>query len=155
MLNKEILFHKSEIRMIKQGQTVSLEYTVFLQDGTKVDTNVGEDPLVFVFGAQQLFPALESAVQPLEIGENKQVLLQPEEAYGPVVADAFREVDVEMIPANYRYQGAVLGVQDPQGGLYPIRVHEISAEKAVLDFNHPLAGQALRFEVKVVQIDDK
>lgn len=138
--------------MIKHGQKVSLEYTVFLDDGTQVDTNVGEEPLIFVLGSNQLFPALENEIVALDVGEGKQVLLNPEEAYGPVVSDAFREVELQSLPENYRYEGAVLGVQDPNGGVYPIRVHSIEEEKAVLDFNHPLAGKSLRFDVKVVNV---
>jgi len=138
--------------MIKHGQRVSLEYTVFLDDGTQVDSNVGEDPLVFVLGSNQLFPALENAILTLNIGDTRQITLNAEEAYGPVVPDAFREVDLDTLPDTSRYAGAVLGIQDPNGGIYPIRVHEIREEKAVLDFNHPLAGKSLRFDVKVVHV---
>lgn len=138
--------------MIKHGQKVSLEYTVFLDDGTQVDTNVGESPLVFTLGSNQLFPALEEAILALNVGDTRQVVLKAEDAYGPIVPDAFREVDLETLPSTYRFEGAVLGVQDPNGGVYPIRVHAINEEKAVLDFNHPLAGKALRFDVKVVHV---
>ncbi len=139
--------------MIKNGQKVSLEYTVFLEDGTQIDTNVGENPLVFVLGEHKVFPALEQALMGLQVGDSHQILLPPEDAYGPVVPDAFREVDLEAVPASYRFEGAVLGVQDPQGGVFPIRVHKIKEKKVVLDFNHPLAGRSLRFDVKVVRVE--
>ena len=57
--------------MIKNGKQVSLEYTVFLADGTQIDSNVGEDPLVFVLGNNQVFPALEQALLGLKIGDTK------------------------------------------------------------------------------------
>lgn len=139
--------------MIKNGQKISLEYTVFLEDGTQVDTNIGEDPLVFVLGSHQVFPALEQALLGLKIGDTKQITLQPEEAYGHVVKDAYREVALDTIPEVYRKEGAVLGLQDPAGGVYPIRVHQIKDQKVVLDFNHPLAGRSLRFDVRVVAAD--
>lgn len=139
--------------MIQHGHQVSLEYTVFLADGTQVDTNVGEDPLVFVLGNNQVFPALEQELLGLKIGDSKQITLQPEQAYGPIVPEAYREVDAHVVPETHRYQGAVLGIQDPAGGVYPVRVHEIREEKIVLDFNHPLAGQSLRFDVKVVAVE--
>jgi FKBP-type peptidyl-prolyl cis-trans isomerase 2 len=139
--------------MIKSGKKVSLEYTVFLTDGTQIDTNVGEDPLVFVHGSHQVFPALEQAIVGLKPGDTKQIMLKAEEAYGPVVPEAYKEVDIDAVPAPYRYAGAVLGVQDPAGGVYPIRVREVKEQKIVLDFNHPLAGQALRFDVKVIEVD--
>lgn len=139
--------------MIKHGQKVSLEYTVFLEDGTQVDTNIGDDPLVFVLGSNQVFPALEQALLGLKVGDTKQITLNPEEAYGPVVKEAFREVGLDTVPEQFRHEGAVLGIQDPAGGVYPIRVHQIIDKKAVLDFNHPLAGRSLRFDVKVVSAD--
>lgn len=138
--------------MIKSGKKVSIEYTVFLEDGTQIDSNVGEDPLVFVLGTHQVFPALEQALLGLKIGDTKQVTLRAEDAYGPILTDAFKEVDAEAVPAPFRYAGAVLGVQDPSGGVYPIRVHELKGQKIVLDFNHPLAGKALRFDLKVVNV---
>jgi FKBP-type peptidyl-prolyl cis-trans isomerase 2 len=125
---------------------------VFLEDGTQVDTNVGEDPLVFVLGSQQVFPALEQELLGLKIGDTKKVVLSPDQAYGHIVQEAFREVKLEALPEQYRIPGAVLAIQDPEGGVFPIRVHEIRDEKAVLDFNHPLAGKSLQFEVKVMDV---
>ena len=139
--------------MIQHGKKVSLEYTVFLVDGTQIDSNVGEDPLVFVLGQNQVFPALEQELLGLKVGDSKQITLKAEEAYGHVVPEAFREVDVESVPKQYRFSGAVLGIQDPAGGVYPIRVHEVHDDKVVLDFNHPLAGKELRFAVKVVEVN--
>jgi FKBP-type peptidyl-prolyl cis-trans isomerase 2 len=138
--------------MIEKGKNVSLEYTVFLEDGTQVDTNVGEVPLDFVLGSKQLFPALEEELLGLRIGDRKKIVLTPEQAYGHIVPEAFREVRLESLPEQYRVQGAVLAIQDPEGGVFPIRVHEIKQEKAVLDFNHPLAGKSLHFDVKIVNV---
>ncbi len=138
--------------MIKKGEKIQLEYSVFLEDGTQIDSNVGENPLVFVLGEHQVFPALEQALLGLKVGDSKQVLLSSDEAYGPVVQEAFREVDLETVPAPYRFEGAILGVQDPKGGVFPIRVHQIKDTKIVLDFNHPLAGKSLRFDVKVIGV---
>jgi len=138
--------------MIEKGKKVSLEYTVFLEDGTMIDTNVGEDPLVFVLGSKQVFPALEQELLGLRVGDTKKVFLSADQAYGQVVREAFREVELETLPEQFRLPGAVLAIQDPEGGVFPIRVHEIRADKAVLDFNHPLAGKALQFDVKVIHV---
>lgn len=138
--------------MIQHGKKVSLEYTVFLADGTQIDTNIGDDPLVFVLGQNQVFPALEQELLGLKVGDTKKITLRAEQAYGPVVEEAFREVDLDAVPAQYRFAGAVLGIQDPSGGVYPIRVHQVRQDKVVLDFNHPLAGQELRFDVKVIEV---
>lgn len=140
--------------MIKNGHKIALEYTVFLGDGTQIDSNVGDKPLEFVLGSHQVFPALEQALLGLKVGDAKQVVLSAEQAYGPVVKEAFREVDLEHVPEPLRKEGAVLGIQDPAGGVYPVRVHQIKGKRAVLDFNHPLAGQELRLQVKVLSIGE-
>jgi FKBP-type peptidyl-prolyl cis-trans isomerase 2 len=139
--------------MIDSGKKVTLEYTVFLPDGTQIDTNVGQEPLTFVHGSHQIFPALEQALTGLNVGDTKEVTLNPDQAYGPVVKDAYREVAIDSVPEQFRFPGAVIGIQDPAGGpVYPIRVAEVKEQKVILDFNHPLAGQTLRFEVKVLEI---
>ena len=139
--------------MIQQGKKVALEYSVFLDDGTKIDTNIGEDPLVFVLGTHHVFPALENELLGSKVGDSKNFFLKPEEAYGGIIQDAFRELELESIPQEFRFVGAVMGIQDPSGSIFPIRVHEIKEKKVVLDFNHPLAGKTLQFEVKVLNID--
>ena len=60
---------------------------------------------------------------------------------------------LDKIPEDARKEGAMLMAHDPQGGQQPVRVHEVHDEHAVLDFNHPLAGQRLHFQVKVVGVD--
>lgn len=139
--------------MIEKGQTVSLEYSVFLEkEGTLIDSNVGEQPLVFVMGAQQVFPKLEAEVRPLSVGDKKIVVLSPDEAYGPVMKDAFREIDANLVPEHLRKEGSVVGIQDPNGGVYPVRIHKIKGDQVILDFNHPLAGKSLKMDVKVIKV---
>ena len=138
--------------MIEKGKQVSLEYSVFSESGNLVDSNVGEEPLTFHLGTHQILPALEEIIQDLSEGDIKRVTLAPDQAFGSVDPEAFREVDSGAIPEELRYEGAVLGVQDERGNQYRIRIHKIEGEKAVIDFNHPLAGQTLVFEVKVVSV---
>lgn len=138
--------------MIEKGKQVSIEYSVFLEDGTPIDTNIGQDPLTYSHGTQQLLPALEDALNGLDEGDIKEVILPPEQAYGPILDEAFKEVDATAIPENLRFEGAILGVQDDTGQEYRIRIHELKGEKVVVDFNHPLAGQTLKFEIKVVGV---
>lgn len=139
--------------MIENGKQVSIEYSVFLEDGTQVDTNVGQEPLTYQHGSQQLLPALEDALSGLKDGESKEVTLPPELAYGPVIDEAFKEVDSNSIPENLRFEGAILGVQDETGQEYRIRIHELKDDKVVIDFNHPLAGRTLKFQIKVLGVE--
>lgn len=139
--------------VIEDGRTVSLEYTITLEDGTTADTNVGGEPLKFEQGKSQILPALERELAGLEVGATKKVSLEPEEGYGPVQSEAFQKVDPSMIPEASRKEGARLLAQDGSGNKRVARVHEVADEHIVIDLNHPLAGKKLDFEVRVLAIE--
>lgn len=144
---------EEESMVIADGQKVSLEYTLTLNDGTQVESNVGEEPLVYQQGANQLLPALEQQLAGLGIDERKKVTLAPEDAYGTVRTDLFQEVDAERIPEDARKAGTRLMSEDPSGNRRLIRVHEVKGDRIVLDQNHPLAGETIHFDLRIVAIE--
>lgn len=139
--------------MIEKGKHVTIEYSVFLDDNTKVDTNVGKDPLIFRFGEHQILPALEHALNGLDVGDSREVTLAPDEAYGSVNPDAYKNVEAQLIPEDLRFEGALLVVADEQFGEMLIRVRSLEGDQVTLDFNHPLAGKTLKFDVRVINVD--
>lgn len=138
--------------MIENGRSVAIEYTLKLDDGTTVDTNVGEDPLTYTQGSSEILPALEEALLGHVVGDTKEVKLTAEDGYGPVNLEAYQEVELGMVPEDARTVGTMLVATDPEGQQQPIKVHEVREEIIILDFNHPLAGQALNFEIKIIDI---
>jgi len=138
--------------MIENGKQVAIEYSVFSDDNTQIDTNIGKDPLVFLFGSHQILPALEEALRGLEVGDSKKVTLNPDSAYGDINPHAYKKVEAKLIPEDLRFEGALLVVSDEQFGEMLIRVDSLDGEQVVLDFNHPLAGKTLKFDVKVLDI---
>ena len=139
--------------MIQEGSTVSIEYTLTLDDGVTADSNVGGDPPVYNQGQQEILPALEEALVGLAVGDSKQVKLTAEQGYGLVDPEGFQEVALDMVPEDARTVGTMLVASDPEGNQQPIRVHEVEEDKIVLDFNHPLAGQALTFDIKILGVE--
>lgn len=139
--------------MIEEGSKVSIEYTLTLDDGSTADTNVGGEPLVYNQGQQEILPALEEALAGLEAGDTKKVVLTAEEGYGLVDPDGFQDVEPDLVPEDARTVGTMLVASDPEGNQQAIRVHEVGDDKIVLDFNHPLAGEALTFDIKIVEIE--
>lgn len=139
--------------MIQNGSSVSIEYTLKLDDGTPVDTNVGEDLLTYEQGAGEILPALEAALAGHRVGDTKTVSLTAEQGYGAIDPEAYREVDLEVVPEGSREVGSAMVARNPQGQETPIRVHEVREQSIILDFNHPLAGEALNFDVKIVKIE--
>jgi FKBP-type peptidyl-prolyl cis-trans isomerase SlyD len=144
---------KGEKRVaVSSGVKVSIEYTLRLDDDRVVDTNVGSGPLTYVHGSREIVPGLERALEGMKIGDSKRVTLTPEEGYGVVNPEAFVEVKKEQIPKDALRVDAELEGRDASGRVFQIRVAEIKSETVVLDFNHPLAGRTLRFEVKILDI---
>lgn len=142
-----------ENKAISDGKQVSIEYSIFLQDDTQVDSNIGKDPLTYRCGKQQILPGLEEALYGLSVGEKTQVILEPDEAYGAQNPEAFKEISEELIPEKMRYEGAVLVVPDKENGDVLVRIDAIRDSKITLDFNHPLAGKTLKFNVKILSVD--
>lgn len=139
--------------VIADGRRVSIEYSLYLEDGTLIDSNVDKEPLVYEQGANQVIPGLESRLEGLEAGEEKKVEVPPNEGYGLIDANAFQEVDKDRIPADALKAGTMLEARDETGRAIPVRVHEIKESTVVLDFNHPLAGEKLFFDVKILKIE--
>jgi FKBP-type peptidyl-prolyl cis-trans isomerase SlyD len=138
---------------ITDGRKVGIEYTLKLDDGTTVDTNVGGKPLVFEQGGGEILPALEHSLQGMQVNDTKQVTLSPEQGYGTVKSEAYRAVATDLVPAEAREVGTPLMLQAPDGQQIPVRVHEVKPTEVVLDFNHPLAGETLNFDVRVLSVE--
>lgn len=139
-------------RTVSSGKEVSLEYTLKLADDKVVDTNVGQDPLTYTQGSGQLITGLESKLEGMAVGESKHVTVAPEDGYGSVNPQAFQEVPKENIPAEAMKVGTELIGRDAQGRVVRPRVSEIKDKTVVLDFNHPLAGKTLYFDVKILDV---
>jgi len=100
-----------------------------------------------------MLPALESQLTGLKAGASKKVDLSAEQGYGPVRPELFQTVETSQIPEEARQAGMVLMAQDANGQQRPVRVHEVKEDAIVLDLNHPLAGKALHFDIKVLTIE--
>ena len=139
---------------VSNGDEVWFEYTLKLKDQKIVDSNVGKTPLKYIQGEKKIIPGLENAIAGMHKGESKQVVVAPEQGYGSVNNNGFQEVPKNSIPEKLRIVGTQLQGTDAKGQVVRPRVHQIKAESIVLDFNHPLAGQELFFDIKIVDIKE-
>jgi FKBP-type peptidyl-prolyl cis-trans isomerase 2 len=103
-----------------------------------------------VQGSKQILPKLEDQLLGMRVGETKHVSLSAAEAYGEVDASLFQTVPLSAIPEGARKVDTQLLAQSSSGERRPVRAHDVKSEEVVLDLNHPLAGQVLAFEVKVL-----
>lgn len=133
-----------------EGNLIAFEFTMRDEKEVIIDSNVGKEPMIFQSGAGEMLPALEEALLKMPIGELQRVVLSPEQAYGPVVPAAFRDFPAEMIPEAARQVGRKVMSRSPQGEERMVDVVAVENGKVTLDFNHPLAGMTLYFDVKVI-----
>lgn len=140
-------------QIAKPGDTVHVHYTGRLDDGTVFDASEGRDPLAFTIGGGQVIEGFEQAVDGMVVGTEKTVRIPADEAYGTRRDDLLIEVPREQLPEEMDVEvGMQLQLRREDGGAVPVTVAETADEKIVLDANHPLAGEALTFELQLVAI---
>lgn len=139
--------------IISEGKTVSIIYTLTLDDGETVDSNVDGEPLVYTHGEEHIIAGLEQALAGKMAGDKVQVSVQPEDGYGPASEDAIIEVPKQQIPPEAQVLGAQLTAVGPEGQEIQGVVVLLEDKTATLDFNHPLAGEVLHFDVTIVGVE--
>lgn len=138
---------------IKEGYFVKVEYTGTFEDGTLFDSTEEQGcPLEFQIGANQVIEGFEKAIVSMELNEEKEFTLQPEEAYGEYADDMKRDIPKSQMPAEQLEVGMHLMATLPTGMQVPVTITDITDEHVQIDLNHPLAGKILNFKIKVVEI---
>ena len=150
-----VLLVSCSFQTVQEGDTVSVEYVATLADGTLFESSADYDiPITFVIGEGQVLKGLENAVLGMKEGEHKKVLLRPAEAYGFPDRTKIEMMPLETFPSGtHLRKGMVLPYIDDQNQEVFGTVREITAEGVVIDFNHPLVGQSLWFNVTLVKIE--
>jgi peptidylprolyl isomerase len=137
---------------VKEGSVVKVEYTGFLEDGAVFNTNVGEEPLEFTVGSGDLLKGFDEGVVGMKIGEEKEITIEPEDAYGPVNQELFKKIPKSVLGDREIEVGMVLSLKTPDGAVLRPQVVDIDEDMITLDLNHPLAGKTLKFKIKVLDI---
>jgi len=138
---------------IEQGKKVKIEYTGTLEDGTVFDSSEKHGkPLEFEIGAKQVIKGFEDAITGMEVGEEKEITLKPEEAYGPYNDQMIKKIPKDKLPPEPEPKaGMMLMIGLPDGQQMPAKIVEVGDADITLDLNHPLAGKVLNFKLKLVE----
>jgi FKBP-type peptidyl-prolyl cis-trans isomerase SlyD len=143
---------------IENGVVVSLAYTLTV-DGEEMGSATAEEPLEYLHGGENIVPGLEAALQGKRIGDRVSVTVPAEDGYGDYDEEDIDEFDVDEIPGAENLEpGMMVEVEDDEGYIYEGSVVEITDGLVVVDFNHPLSGKTLHFEVEILgmrQADDE
>jgi FKBP-type peptidyl-prolyl cis-trans isomerase SlyD len=143
---------KNNPHEVGENTVVTLDYTLTV-DGEVVDTSRGNMPIQFIQGQQQIIPGLEKELYGLTVGETKEVTIEPGQGYGLVDPENFAEVPKDQFPPEIPLQpGIELELTDDKGERVGARIDNVHDDMVRLDFNHPLAGKELHFEVEVVDL---
>lgn len=129
-----------------------IEYTLTDDQGNVIDSSVGGEPLAYLHGAGNIIPGLESALEGKKVGDSLKVSVAPAEGYGEkddsllqvVPRSMFRGVDQIEVGMQFHAQ--------TDYGMQVITVAKVEGDNVTVDGNHPLAGQNLNFDVKVVEV---
>lgn len=139
---------------VKRDSLVTLHYRLATADDTEIVATFGSTPATLQLGSGELAPPLEACLEDLPVGERHVFLLEPDQAFGPHNPDLLMRMPKSELPNG----GADIGVLTlvefaaPNGGKFAGLVRELDETSALVDFNHPLAGKAIRFEVEVIGI---
>jgi len=128
----------------------SIEYTVRNSKGEVIDSNKGQAPLEFIAGKGQIIPGLEKEVENMEVGEEKTVTIPASEAYGEYNEDMVETLPKEQFEGIELQKGMTLYGQTPDGQTIAVTVKDFDEKSVTIDYNHPLAGEDLTFDVKLV-----
>jgi len=131
---------------------VSIDYALTLDSGEEIDRSDPNQPLGFIYGVGQIIPGLEEKLTGMEAGEEAKLTIEPENGYGEYRDELKRNIPRANFPEGVELEaGAVFQGHGPHGPV-SIRIVSSDDETVVGDFNHPLAGERLHFDVKVVEV---
>ena len=139
-------------KTVQDNLVVTLDYKLIVEDEMLESTEDGE-PILFIQGIGQIIPGLENALYGMEVGDQKTVVIQPEDAYGEYdpesLQDAKKEEFSEEVPLDV---GTFLDLEDDEGDILSAQIIAAEEDTVTLDFNHPLAGKTLTFEITVADL---
>jgi FKBP-type peptidyl-prolyl cis-trans isomerase SlyD len=140
---------------IEDNKVVTINYTLKDNEGNVIQTTENQAPFSFISGRGQILPGLEKEINTMLIGGTKEVELAPEDAYGERMEEAVKVVDPSFFPKDKELKvGMGFTSVTPDGRQLPFFIRNIEGDEITIDFNHPLAGTTLNFEVELVDIRD-
>lgn len=140
-------------RSVAAGDTVLLHYRLATPEGVEISSTFDGDPESFVIGEGDLAENLERCVIGMTEGERRVFHLQPGEAFGEHDPHMVRELEREDFPAKFPLiEGSLVEFEMPDGRTVTGAVKSWTADKVTVDFNHPLCGRPLVFEVEIVEV---
>jgi FKBP-type peptidyl-prolyl cis-trans isomerase SlyD len=140
---------------IAANKAVYIDYTLTNDAGEVIDSSAGGAPLAYLHGAGNIIAGLEKALEGKQAGEELRVTIEPQDAYGEFSAELVATLDRAMFEGvDVLEVGMQFHASGPDGAMQVVTIRDIDGSDVTVDGNHPLAGQRLTFEVRVVSVRD-
>jgi FKBP-type peptidyl-prolyl cis-trans isomerase SlpA len=136
---------------IQTGTSVTLHFSLALENGHIIDSNFEGNPATFSVGDGNLLPGFESSLLGLEVGDEREFIISPENAFGQHNAQNVQAVDRGNFDESELEIGSILSFQNGDGEL-PGVIIALEENQVMVDFNHPLSGKNIVFQVKILEI---
>ena len=151
MSNDDLITHVSE-RSIHTGDRVRLHFSLHLETGEEVDTTRRGDPAMLTVGDGNLLPGFEALLMGMQAGDDAQILLEPDDAFGARRSENVQRLRRDRFAADMTLEpGLMISFAGP-GGELPGVVREVMEEHVKVDFNHPLAGRRIVLDVSIIDV---
>ncbi|MEW6178360.1 MAG: peptidylprolyl isomerase [Chloroflexota bacterium] len=138
--------------VVADDVVVTMAYTLTV-NGEVIDSSEESDPLIFLQGYRNIIPGLEKELYGMNIGDTKKVIVKPEDGYGDEDPEAFMEVPRNEFPKEIPMEeGIELEIRDEDGEILLATIDRVTKDTVRLNFNHPLAGKTLEFDVKILDL---
>jgi FKBP-type peptidyl-prolyl cis-trans isomerase SlpA len=139
---------------VSEGTRVFLNFSVSLEDGSEVDTNFGSDPVDFVVGDGSLLPGFERLIFGMSAGERQMFTVSPENAFGQPNDNNVQYLPRDQFDEDLELEiGLVFSFADASGGEVPGMILASDEDEVTVDFNHPLSGRTILFDVLVHRVE--
>ena len=142
-----------EALTIGPGSEVLMHFTLSLADGTVADSSRDGEPLRFVMGDGTLIEGLELVLYGLKAGDQQCLSIEPRDAFGFPEEENIHTMPRSEFPAEMQLEpGLIVGFTTPSGEEVPGAIQEIKGDEVVVDFNHPLSGHEVIFDVEILEV---
>ncbi len=142
--------------MVQEGKYIQIQYTGKFEDGEVFDSNVDGQPLEFQVGSGMIIPGLEKSVMGMNIDDEKDIVIEPADAYGNYDETRTHPLPIEEVKSSFDPEiGMQIIVDMADGQQFPAVIKEITDQEVIIDLNHPLAGQTLHFSIKILAVNDE
>ena len=142
-----------EALTIGPGCEVSLYFTLSLQDGTVADATEEGEPLIFVMGDGTLIEGLELMLYGLKKGDKQRLSIDPRDAFGFPDEESIHQMPLSEFSKDLSLEpGTIIAFETPGGQEVPGTIKEVTGEMVIVDFNHPLAGFEVTFDVEILDV---